>query len=161
MHRFLSCHTYDSYPRTKETARKLQGVRSRPSILDRDRFRLCGPSTDRALAHSVTPDRKRDEQKIDNDKGRHIGLAADAESIGVKSLSEDEVYAVPGHQNRQETDDARYHQPELGPPAGQAAVQSENVTEQRDQCPGFLRIPTPEPSPGIIGPDTAENRAGG
>src|SRR4029453_7510744 len=47
------------------------------------------------------------------------------------------------------------------PPASEPALQRQNITKQRDQRPGFLRVPAPEPSPGIICPNTAENRARG
>src|SRR5205823_138132 len=39
------------------------------------------------------------------------------------------------------------------------SVERENVTKQRNQRPRLLRVPAPESSPGIIRPNTAENRA--
>src|SRR5215471_16598299 len=39
-------------------------------------------------------------------------------------------------------------------------MQRQDVTKQCDQCPCFLRVPAPEPAPGIICPDSTENCAG-
>src|SRR5205823_14078877 len=90
-----------------------------------------------------------------------IGFAANAEAVAVQSFSKDEVDAVPRHQDREKTNHARDDETEFGPPTGEPSVQSGDVTEQRDQSPGFLRVPTPEPSPGIIRPHPAEDGARG
>ena len=38
-------------------------------------------------------------------------------------------------------------------------MQRQDVAEQRNQRPGFFRVPAPEPAPGIICPDATENCA--
>src|SRR5438552_12177369 len=109
----------------------------------------------------MTPDRECDKEQIGDDESSNIGFAADAEAVTVQSFSKDEVNAVPRHQDREKTNHARDDETEFGPPTGEPSVQSGDVTEQRDQSPGFLRVPTPEPSPGLIRPHPAENGARG
>src|SRR5438445_9985595 len=109
----------------------------------------------------MTPDRECDKEQISDDESSNVGFAANAEAVTVQSFSEDEVDAVPRHQDRKKTNHARDDETEFGPPTGETSVQSGDVTEQRDQGPGFFRVPTPEPSPGIIRPYAAENGAGG
>src|SRR5438552_11560975 len=128
-------------------------------VLRGDRFSLPGASPYGALARPVTPDRKRDKQKIDNYEGRDIGLAADTEAVGMKSFSEHEIDSVPRHQDREKTDDACHDQTELGPPAGEAAVQCQDITEQCDQRPCLFRIPTPESDPGVTRPYASQDCA--
>ncbi len=38
-------------------------------------------------------------------------------------------------------------------------MQRQDITEQRDQGPRFLRVPAPESAPGIIRPHATKNRA--
>src|SRR6266550_1495499 len=109
----------------------------------------------------MTPDRECDKEQIGDDESSNVGFATNAEAVAVQSFSKDEVDAVPRHQDREKTNHARDDETEFGPPTGEPSVQSGDVTEQRDQSPGFLRVPTPEPSPGIIRPHPAENGAGG
>src|SRR2546430_15837441 len=109
----------------------------------------------------MTPDRECDKEQIGDDESSNVGFAADAEAVTVQSFSKDEVDAVPRHQDGEKTNHARDDETEFGPPTGEPSVQSGDVTEQRDQSPGFLRVPTPEPSPGIISPHPAENGARG
>src|SRR5438094_9671686 len=109
----------------------------------------------------MTPDRECDKEQIGDDESSDIGFAANAEAVAVQSFSKDEVDAVPRHQNREKTNHARDDETEFGPPTGETSVQSRDVTEQRDQGPGFFRVPTPEPSPGIIRPHSTKNGAGG
>ena len=40
-------------------------------------------------------------------------------------------------------------------------MQCQDITKQSNQCPRFFRVPAPEPSPGVIRPNTAENCASG
>src|SRR5207248_129256 len=98
----------------------------------------------------MTPDRECDKEQISDDESSNVGFATNAEAVAVQSFSKDEVNAVPRHQDREKTNHARDDETEFGPPTGEPSVQSGDVTEQRDQSPGFLRVPTPEPSPGII-----------
>src|SRR5207253_3780460 len=109
----------------------------------------------------MTPDRECDKKQISDDESSNIGFPADAEAVTVQSFSKDEVDAVPRHQDREKTNHARDDETEFGPPAGEASVQSGDVTEQRNKSPGFFRVPAPESSPGIIRPNPAENGAGG
>jgi hypothetical protein len=50
-----------------------------------------------AFALSVSPDRERNEQKIENDKYRDVCLAANAEPVTVQTLPEDKIHAIPRH----------------------------------------------------------------
>src|SRR5205809_3371235 len=109
----------------------------------------------------MTPDRECDKEQISDDESSDIGFAANAEAVAVQSFSKDKVDAVPRHQNGEKTNHTRDHEAEFGPPTGEPSMQSCNVTEQRDQSPGFLRVPTPESSPGIIRPHPAEDGARG
>src|SRR5438309_7888493 len=109
----------------------------------------------------MTPDRECDKEQIGDDESSDVGFAADAKTVAVQSFSENEVDAVPRHQDREKTNHARDDETEFGPPTGEPSMQSCDVTEQRDQGPGFFRVPTPESSPGIIRPYAAENGAGG
>src|SRR5438445_6289007 len=107
----------------------------------------------------MTPDRECDKEQIGDDESSNVGFATNAEAVAVQSFSKDEVDAVPRHQDREKTNHTRDDETEFGPPAGEAPVQSGDVTEQGDQGPGFLGIPTPESSPGIICPHPAKNGA--
>src|ERR1700731_4632526 len=109
---------------------------------------------------AIAPNGESNEQQVSDDETDDISLAAEAEAVAVQSFSQDEIDAIPRHQNRQETNYARDDQTKLRPPAGEAAVQGEDVAKERDQRPGFLRVPAPEAAPGIIRPDAAENCAG-
>src|SRR5438067_5728568 len=46
---------------------------------------------------------------------------------------------------------------QLRPPTRQPAMQCQDVTKQRDQCPRLLWIPSPKSAPGIICPDSTED----
>src|SRR5436309_480058 len=115
----------------------------------------------RAFAGAITPDRECNKKQISDDESSDVGLAADAEAIAVQSFSKNKVDAVPRHQDREKTNHAGDDKTEFGPPTGETSVQGGDVTEKRDQGPGLLRVPTPEPSPGIIRPHSAKNGAGG
>src|SRR5438477_12966537 len=109
----------------------------------------------------MTPDRECDKEQIGDDESSDIGFAANAEAVAVQSFSKDEVDAVPRHQDREKTNHARDDETEFGPPTGEPSMQRCDVTEYRNQSPGFLRIPTPESSPGIIRRHSAEEGARG
>src|SRR5207302_11339125 len=108
-------------------------------------------------ARSIPPNRERDEEKVEKNKSCDVSLAANAESVGVQTFTEDKVDAVPRHQHGQETDHAGYHQSKFGPPTGQTPMQRRKITKQRDQRPSLFRVPAPEASPGIVRPDAAED----
>ena len=38
-------------------------------------------------------------------------------------------------------------------------MEKEEIADQGDQGPGFLGVPVPEAAPGVVGPDSAENRS--
>src|SRR6266568_8064974 len=109
----------------------------------------------------MTPDRECDKEQISDDESSDIGFAANAEAVAVQSFSKNEVDAVPRHQDRKKTNHARDNETEFCPPTGEPSMQSCDVTEQRNQSPGFLWVPTPESSPGIIRPHPAEDGACG
>src|SRR5205807_378510 len=90
---------------------------------------------------------------------RDISLAANAEPITVQTFAEHKVHAVPSHQDGEKTNHARHDKTKFCPPTSEPPVQRQNITEQRDQGPRFLRIPAPESAPGIIRPHAAKNRA--
>ena len=52
-------------------------------------------------------------------------------------------------------------QAERADPSGESAVQRDEIDEKRDERPDFLGVPSPESAPGIVGPDTAQDRTGG
>src|SRR5690606_28263412 len=75
--------------------------------------------------------------------------------------AENEVHSIPSHEYERERDHVPSGEREGTHPPGVPRVQNGEVTEKRDQRPDFLRIPSPEAAPGIVGPDPAENRSCG
>src|SRR5438105_13275910 len=108
----------------------------------------------------MTPDRECDKEQIGDDESSNVGFATNAEAVTVQTFCKDEVDAVPRHQDREKTNHARDDETEFAPSVGEASVQSGDVTEQRDQRPGLLPIPTPVPSPATIRPYPARNGSG-
>src|SRR5438445_13766856 len=109
------------------------------------------------LARSIPPDREHDEEKVEKYEGCDVSFAADSESVGMQTFAQNKIDAVPRHQHGQQTNRAGDNQSKFSPPTGQTPMQRREITKQRDQRPGLLRVQSPEASPGIIGPHTAEN----
>jgi hypothetical protein len=76
-------------------------------------------------------------------------VQADAEHVGAKPApARDDV-----------AEDCEAHQPALTDEAAPARVEDEGVPQDDDQRAIFLGVPAPEPAPGLVGPDAAEDGA--
>ena len=92
-------------------------------LLHRDAFTfdlICWSNN--RFAVSISPDRKRNKQKIENNERRDVRLAADAESVAMQTFAQNKVHAIPRHEYSEKTDDAGNSQTKLCPPAGEPAV---------------------------------------
>ena len=110
---------------------------------------------------SAPPGRKRQRQHAAQDDEHDPLRAPFDKAVTVQPHSQDEVDSVPGHDDRQEAADGRRHQAERADPSGKSAVKRDEIDEKRDERPDFLGVPSPESAPGIVGPDAAQDRAGG
>src|SRR5262249_44328630 len=75
-----------------------------------------------------------------DDHGHGPLRAALDEAVAVQADAEDEVDAVPGHDDGEETEDRGEDQREGVEPAGEAAVQWDQVDQQGDEGPDLLGI---------------------
>ena len=105
-------------------------------------------------AWQATARQKAPPAKASRDQGRQPDgplVAALGEAVAVQAHAENEVHSVPGlSTERKQTTDAI--QPERVDPAGEPAVQRDQVDQQGDQRPDFLRVPSPESAPGVRRP---------
>ena len=60
-----------------------------------------------------------------------------------------------------EGDDGTDGQSEATPESAQSSMEQKEIAEQGGQRPGFLGIPIPETPPGVVCPDTTEDRSRG
>jgi len=109
----------------------------------------------------VAPHADEDEEDFDGDEGDGAGEAAAAEAVAVQTHAEDEVHPIPGHDDALEGKDGADGHAKSSPFAGDAAVEQEQVAEQRNERPGFLGVPIPEAAPGVVRPNRAEDGADG
>src|SRR5439155_15315763 len=84
-------------PKERRKFGKRSGCPTNRPILRGERFYFRGTFRQCAFARAISPDRKRNEEKIDNHEDRHVGLAADAKSVTVQTFTEHEIDAIPGH----------------------------------------------------------------
>ena len=109
----------------------------------------------------MAPHAKEDEGDFDADEGDRAREAAAAETIAVQAHAEDEVHAIPGHDDGLEREHCANGHAKSSPFPGDAAVEEKEVGEQGDERPGFLGVPIPEAAPRVIRPHGAEDGADG
>src|SRR4051812_707433 len=90
-------------------------------------------------------------------ENRHVFHPAGAESVRMKPRSKNEVHSVPSHDDQRKSHNRRTNHSEVLDPATESSMQHRYITEQNDQGPSFLWIPTPEPTPAVIRPDATQN----
>jgi len=73
-----------------------------------------------------------DENPVGHDHDQHLELTAGAFAVGVQAGAEDEIHAVPGHQNRGGAEDGTDVQAEIAEPGGIAAVEDQQIGDQGD-----------------------------
>ena len=78
-----------------------------------------------------------------------VGMQADAEH----------VHAEPGEAGDDVAEDRHDHQTALANESAPARVQNDCAPEDDQDRAVFFRVPTPEPAPRLIGPDSAEHGA--
>src|SRR5207248_4908727 len=69
------------------------------------------------------------------------------------------VHAEPRKARHNIAEDRHHHQATLANEYAPARVQNNRAPENDQHCTIFFRIPTPEPSPGLVRPNSAEHSA--
>src|SRR2546423_6083616 len=78
-----------------------------------------------------------------------VGMQTDAEHVDAEPR--------PGCDNV--TEDGHNHKPTLPNEPAPAGVQDDRVPQDNEQRAVFFRIPSPKTTPGLIGPDSTEDRS--
>src|SRR5262249_31760111 len=91
----------------------------------------------------VTQPRVDDEANVGHGAEGDPAVVARAEAVAVQAGAEDEVDPIPGHYDGRETDDRAGRESEVLHPADVPCVQRDDVTEEGDQRPDLLDVPTP------------------
>ena len=84
-------------------------------------------------------------------------MAAIAEAVAVEAFAEDKVDSVPSHEDGEEGGNRANGEAVSAPPAAEPAVEKNVVGHEGDEGPCFLGIPVPETTPGVVGPNAAED----
>ncbi len=109
----------------------------------------------------MAEDRDEHEGEFDQNEANRCRKSSRAESVTVEPDPENKIYPIPRHDNALETEHSADSQSESAPFSSDASMQYEQVSEKRDERPGFLGIPIPEASPRVIRPHPAEDGTGG
>ena len=156
-------------PRSHRTIRHPSIRRSCGCLRFRSRLIGLMPRADRtpwvsqtiASAPKNAASRHRRETEDARDDDAHGALRAPFdEAVAMQPDPENEVHAVPGHDDREKTDNRCGHQSERADPPGKPTVKWDQVHEQRDQGPDLFGVPAPEAAPRVVGPDAAQDRSG-
>ena len=91
----------------------------------------------------------KDDQPRESAFHETVGMQADAEHVDPE----------PGPARDDVAEDCQHHKTALPDQAAPACVEDDGVPEDDQERAVFLRVPTPEATPRLIGPDTAEDGA--
>src|SRR5205814_1326170 len=101
---------------------------------------------------------ERDEGELRGDEARERPDRAVHETVGVQPDAE-HVHAEPGEAGDDVATDGHRHDPLLADVAAKARVEDEGVPQYDEERAVLLRVPAPESSPRLVGPDSAQDGA--
>ena len=109
----------------------------------------------------VTNNGKGDKGDFTQHEGDGSRKSACSKSVTVKPHAENEVHAIPGHDHALKGEHGTHSHAKSTPSASDAAMEEKEISQKGDERPGFLGVPVPEATPGVVGPHAAEDGADG
>ena len=99
-----------------------------------------------------------DDDKLAGDEDHEPFEGGIHEAVGVQPDAE-HVHAKPGETGDNVAEDREVHDAAITHQVAPADVKDDRVPDHDEQGAVFLRVPAPEPAPGLIGPDATQDRA--